>query len=51
MHVVAISKSSIFEEMRLQNDVRNAGVKLADVSMEKAPENVPPEIPVDEFKR
>lgn len=51
MHEVAISKSSIFEEMRLQNDVSNAGVKLADVSMEKAPENVPPEIPVDEFKR
>ena len=51
MHEVRISKSSIFEEMRLQNDVRNAGVKLAGVSMEKALENVPSEIPVNEFKR
>ena len=51
MHEVRISKSSIFEEMRLKNDVRNAGVKLADVSMEKALENVPSEIPVNEFKR
>lgn len=51
MREVWISKSSIFEEMRLKNDVRNAGVKLADVSMEKALENVPSEIPVNEFKR
>lgn len=51
MHEVWISKSSVFEEMRLKNDVRNAGVKLTDVSMEKAPENVPPEIPVNKFKR
>lgn len=51
VHEVWISKSSVFEEMRLNNDVRNAGVKLADVSMEKAPENVSPEIPVNEFKR
>ena len=51
MHEVWISKSSIFEEMKLKNDVRNTEVKLADVSMAKAPENDPPEIPVNEFKR
>lgn len=51
MYEVAISKSRIFEEMKLQNDVRYAGVKLADVPMEKAPENVPPEILINEFKR
>lgn len=42
VHEVWISKSSVFEELILKNDEHNAGVKLADVSMEKAPENISP---------